>query len=84
MEIVELRMPEAPIQLPPPLPLPIEGMTCASRVERSLAKVPGVTDAPVNLAGGTAEVQGTAASRAALAFLRLASIRLMVRGLCQP
>lgn len=33
--------------------LPIEGMTCAScvrRVERSLAKVPGVTEANVNLA----------------------------------
>ena len=35
------------------LSLPIEGMTCAScvgRVERALAKVPGVAQASVNLA----------------------------------
>ncbi|MDM0104251.1 heavy metal translocating P-type ATPase [Variovorax sp. J22R24] len=40
--------------------LPIEGMTCAScvaRVERSLAGVPGVTEASVNLATEAASVQ---------------------------
>ncbi len=42
------------------LSLPIEGMTCAScvaRVERALAKVPGVSTASVNLATERAEVQ---------------------------
>jgi Cu+-exporting ATPase len=42
------------------LSLPIEGMTCAScvaRVERALAKVPGVAAASVNLATERAEVQ---------------------------
>lgn len=40
--------------------LPIEGMTCAScvaRVERSLATVPGVTEASVNLATEAANVR---------------------------
>ncbi|MEJ8811175.1 heavy metal translocating P-type ATPase [Variovorax ureilyticus] len=40
--------------------LPIEGMTCAScvaRVERSLASVPGVTEASVNLATEAATVR---------------------------
>ena len=40
--------------------LPIEGMTCAScvaRVERSLAGVPGVTEASVNLATEAANVR---------------------------
>ncbi|MDM0002018.1 heavy metal translocating P-type ATPase [Variovorax sp. J22P240] len=40
--------------------LPIEGMTCAScvaRVERSLAGIPGVTEASVNLATEAASVQ---------------------------
>src|SRR6476659_2529509 len=40
--------------------LQIEGMTCAScvnRVERALRKVPGVATAEVNLATETAEVQ---------------------------
>ena len=39
--------------------LPVEGMTCAScvrRVERALARVPGVRDASVNLAAATARV----------------------------
>ncbi|HEY1226795.1 MAG TPA: heavy metal translocating P-type ATPase, partial [Ramlibacter sp.] len=43
-----------------PVRLQIEGMTCAScvnRVERALRKVPGVTSAEVNLATETAEVQ---------------------------
>jgi Cu+-exporting ATPase len=61
---------ETPAPPPPPAPapaqisaghlnLPIEGMTCAScvaRVERSLAKVPGVSDASVNLATETARI----------------------------
>jgi Cu+-exporting ATPase len=40
--------------------LPVEGMTCAScagRVEKALAKVPGVASATVNLATEKAEVQ---------------------------
>ncbi|WP_439548706.1 heavy metal translocating P-type ATPase [Falsiroseomonas sp.] len=60
-------MPEAPL-VPPQIPLgtvslPVEGMTCAScagRVERALAKVPGVATASVNLASETATVTGTA------------------------
>jgi len=61
---------ETPAPPPPPAPapaqisaghlsLPIEGMTCAScvaRVERSLARVPGVSKANVNLATETARV----------------------------
>ncbi|HSI56055.1 MAG TPA: heavy metal translocating P-type ATPase, partial [Ideonella sp.] len=42
--------------------LPVEGMTCAScagRVERALAAIPGVTQASVNLATETASVQAT-------------------------
>ncbi|MHB0734204.1 copper ion binding protein, partial [Roseomonas mucosa] len=42
------------------LSLPIEGMTCAScvgRVERALAKVPGVTQATVNLATERADLR---------------------------
>lgn len=54
--------------------LPIEGMTCAScvaRVERSLAGVPGVTEASVNLATEAASVRtdgsvGLATLRAAV------------------
>nr|WP_255528808.1 heavy metal translocating P-type ATPase [Roseomonas sp. KE0001] len=44
------------------LSLPIEGMTCAScvgRVERALAKVPGVTQASVNLATERADLRFT-------------------------
>ena len=51
------------------LRLPIEGMTCAScatRVERALRKVPGVSDASVNLATETASVSGDALSRQTL------------------
>jgi len=59
---------EAPVLPPAPTPapvsaghlsLPIQGMTCAScvgRVERSLAGVPGVTEASVNLATESARV----------------------------
>jgi len=52
---------------PATLSLPIEGMTCAScagRVERALARVPGVAAARVNLATERAEVAGTAAAPA--------------------
>ncbi len=48
--------------------LSIEGMTCAScatRVEKALARVPGVAEASVNLAADTATVRGAAAARAA-------------------
>ncbi|MGE5115209.1 MAG: copper ion binding protein, partial [Betaproteobacteria bacterium] len=53
--------------------LPIEGMTCAScvaRVERALARVPGVVQAQVNLATEAASVR--AAPSVALADLRAA------------
>lgn len=54
---------------------PVEGMTCAScalRVEKSLAKVPGVTDVSVNLATETATVGGTAAPDALRAAVEAA------------
>ncbi|MDF3039018.1 MAG: copA [Thermomicrobiales bacterium] len=54
--------------------LPIEGMTCAScvrRVERSLAKIPGVEDASVNFATEQAVVRFDPA-QASLADLRAA------------
>ncbi|MGH7210975.1 MAG: cation transporter, partial [Acetobacteraceae bacterium] len=47
----------------------IEGMTCAScagRVERALARVPGVTSVTVNLATEQAHVQAAGASERAL------------------
>ena len=50
----------------PHLTLPIAGMTCAScagRVERALTKLPGVTQAQVNLASERAEVIGSALAR---------------------
>src|SRR5260221_96818 len=49
--------------------LSVEGMTCAScvgRVERALKKVPGVTEASVNLATERAHVLGHAVDAAAL------------------
>ena len=49
--------------------LPVEGMTCAScvgRVERALKKLPGVTDAAVNLATERADVTVDGADRASL------------------
>ena len=49
--------------------LPVEGMTCAScvgRVERALKKLPGVTDAAVNLATERADVTVNGADRASL------------------
>jgi copper chaperone CopZ len=48
---------------PARLDLPIEGMTCAScvaRVERALQKLPGVTEATVNLATESASVHAEA------------------------
>ncbi len=57
------------------LSLPVEGMTCAScagRVERALRKVPGVTEAHVNLAAERAEVTGAAAPAELAAAIRAA------------
>jgi Cu+-exporting ATPase len=48
-----------PANLPPTLDIGIGGMTCAScvsRVERALKKVPGVTEASVNLATESARI----------------------------
>ena len=56
---------------PPPLTLSIDGMTCAScvgRVERALRKLPGVTDASVNLATARAEVSFAGAPDVAAAI----------------
>ena len=47
--------------------LTIKGMMCShcqARVERALKAVSGVTAVTVNLAAGTAEVEGTAAAAA--------------------
>ncbi|MFP4890841.1 heavy metal translocating P-type ATPase [Paraburkholderia sp. EG304] len=60
----------APADTPPTTELEIGGMTCAAcalRVEKALAKVPGVVRASVNLATETATVhpQGTASADAA-------------------
>ncbi|MCX5515869.1 heavy metal translocating P-type ATPase [Kaistia algarum] len=52
-----------------PIDLAIEGMTCAScvsRVEKALKKVPGVTEASVNLATERATVQAGGANAEAL------------------
>jgi P-type Cu+ transporter len=53
----------APAPTPLHFELPIEGMTCAScsgRVEKALARVPGVASAAVNLATEQATVSGAA------------------------
>ena len=55
--------------------LRIEGMTCAScvaRVEKALRKLPGVTDATVNLATEKATVHGAAAPADLVAAVRAA------------
>ena len=55
--------------------LAIAGMTCAScvmRVEKALAKVPGVVSAEVNLATETARVQGGGDAAALIAAVRKA------------
>ncbi len=66
-------MPEASPAVAPVLSLPVEGMSCAScagRVERALARVPGVVSAGVNLASERAEVRGTAAPAALAEAIR--------------
>jgi Cu+-exporting ATPase len=68
-------MPEAPLAPTPPLSLPITGMTCAScagRVERALAAVPGVTEAHVNFASERAELRGSASPASLAAAVRAA------------
>lgn len=55
--------------MPTQFDLPIDGMTCAScagRVEKALAKVPGVSSVSVNLATEQARVQAPANSLPAL------------------
>ncbi len=68
----------------PPLSLPIQGMTCAAcagRVQRALAKIPGVADASVNLASETAEVSGTATPEALVAAIGRAGYQVAERRL---
>ena len=53
---------------PRPIDLPISGMTCAScvmRVEKALSKIPGVTEATVNLATERAFIRADASVSAA-------------------
>ena len=61
----------------------VEGMTCAScvsRVEKALKKVPGVTEATVNLATEVATVQASAnVAAAAIAAIRKAGYEATVR-----
>ncbi|MGF6773904.1 Cu+-exporting ATPase [Paraburkholderia sp. GAS199] len=60
----------------------IGGMTCAScamRVEKALAKVPGVASASVNLATDTASVAGTADSGALVDAVRKAGYEATLR-----
>ena len=55
--------------------LTIEGMTCAScvlRVEKALAKVPGVVSAEVNLATETARIKGGGEAAALIAAVQKA------------
>ena len=66
-------MPEASLAPPTNLTLPITGMTCAScagRVERALARLPGVVTAQVNLASEHAEITGTAPATVLAAAIR--------------
>ncbi|HYC66468.1 MAG TPA: HAD-IC family P-type ATPase, partial [Reyranellaceae bacterium] len=54
-QVAELERPESPERFS----IPVEGMTCAScvqRVERAIAAVPGVADVSVNLAAERADV----------------------------
>src|SRR4029079_10824159 len=58
-DILQGSMNEAPTTPSARVALPIEGMTCAScvnRIERFLRKTPGVTDATVNLATEVATI----------------------------
>ena len=62
----------------------IEGMTCAScssRVEKALQKLPGVTDASVNLATETATVSGDADAAAVRQAIEKAGYRMATRTL---
>ena len=57
--ILPRSMSETPASQPATMTLPIEGMTCAScvnRIDRFLHKTPGVTDATVNLATEAATI----------------------------
>lgn len=70
-----MSQPSASATTPGQWSFPVEGMTCAScalRVEKSLAKVPGVTEVSVNLATETATVGGTAAPDALRAAVEAA------------
>src|SRR5688572_7761475 len=68
---------------PQTLDLKVEGMTCAScvaRVEKALRKVPGVTDASVNLATEVATVRSELpVEDAAIAAVRRAGYAASVR-----
>ncbi len=74
--------------MPAQLDLQIEGMTCAScvaRVEKALRKVPGVTDATVNLATETACVRSASSVvDAAIAAIRKAGYEARVRDDSRP
>jgi Cu+-exporting ATPase len=64
--------------------LPVGGMTCAScvaRVERALKKVPGVSDASVNLAAEQVRVQGSASVGALVAAIQHAGYEVPPRQL---
>ena len=64
---------------PAPIVLPIEGMTCAScvaRVEKALAKVPGVSKVSVNLATEAATVEGAADAGALTRAIETAGYRV--------
>ena len=66
------------------LTLDVQGMTCAScvsRVERALKKVPGVSDAAVNLAAEQARVTGSATIGDLAAAVRRAGYEVPVREL---
>jgi Cu+-exporting ATPase len=74
--------------MPAQLDLQVEGMTCAScvaRVEKALRKVPGVTDATVNLASETARVRSASSVvDAAIAAVRKAGYEARVRDQSRP
>lgn len=75
-------MPEAPLAATTTLDLPITGMTCAScagRVERALARLPGVVSAQVNLASEQVTIVGTAPIAALAAAIRAAGYGVTLR-----
>ncbi len=79
-----------PRLLPIEIVLPIEGMTCAScvnRIERFLKKTPGVEDASVNLATERATVRldpGMAGRDEAVAAIRAAGYDVKAEALASP